>query len=351
MKLFLKVFLVCTVLVYSNAAFSQKENVIEGRTISETEKDTILFVTGMLDKKYYEVPEISAEVVNGKFRIKKSFTYPHRYFLALKSEGNSVPFHSESFFLDNSTKTITVGSKNETVGNSYSEFTKKFIPYMLKGTNVGDIETYEYEHGLDFDSKLVSYIRQNPDSYVALWFLIERFDGNGYSTIYEEAKDLFSDKMKSGKLWGIISKEIKNIRIRQNEKFPQLVLKDINLKSEKIILLEQKVVLIDFWFSRCKPCLMQLPKLKEIYERFASTNKFEIIGISTDTSINVDLWKKRVSENQLKWKNFLDENAFESNKEKIRSFPTNFLVDANGVVIKKNISLLDLEEFLNENLK
>jgi len=63
------------------------------------------------------------------------------------------------------------------------------------------------------------------------------------------------------------------------------------------------------------------------------------------------LWKKRVSDNQLKWKSFLDENAFESDKEKIRSFPTNFLVDANGVVIKKNISLLDLEEFLNKNLK
>lgn len=351
MKVFLSVFLVCAILVNSNAAFSQKKNVIEGRALNKIEKDTVLFVTGMLDKKYYEVPEISAEVIDNKFKIKKSFSYPHRYFLAWKSERNNVPFHSESFFLDNSTKTITVGLKNETVGNSSSEFEKKFIPYMLKGTNLGDIETYEYEHGLEFDSKLLSYIKQNPDSYVALWFLIERFDGNGYSAIYDDAMDLFSNKMKSGKLWGIISKEIKNIRIRQNEKFPQLVLKDIDLKSDKIILPEQKIVLIDFWFSRCKPCLVQLPKLKEIYERFASTNKFEIIGISTDTSINIDLWKKRVSENQLKWKNYLDEHAFESNKEKIRSFPTNFLVDANGVVIKKNISLLDLEEFLNKNLK
>lgn len=351
MKLFLRFFLVCKLLVYSNAAFSQKRNVIEGRVLNKVEKDTVLFVTGMLDKKYYEFPEIFAVVIDNKFRIKKTFSYPHRYFLAWASERNNVPFHSESFFLDNSTKTITVGLKNETVGNSSLEFTKKFIPYMLKGTNVVEIETYEYEHGLEFDSKLVSYIRQNPDSYVALWFLIERFEDAGFSKVYEEAIDLFSDKMKTGKLWGIISKEIKNTRIRQNEKFPQFVLKDIDLKSEKIILPEKKIVLIDFWFSRCKPCLAQLPKLKEIYERFASTNKFEIIGISTDKTINIDLWKKRVSDNQLKWKSFLDENAFESDKEKIRSFPTNFLVDANGVVIKKNISLLDLEEFLNKNLK
>lgn len=351
MKSFLRIILVFIIVTYSNNIYSQKKTTIEGKISNKVEKDTILFVPGMLDKKYYEVSEISAEVIDNKFRIKQSFFYPQRYFLAWKSERNNVPFHSESFFLDNSTKTITVGSKNETVGNSSLEFTKKFIPYMLKGTSIGDIETYEYEHGLEFDSKLLSYIKQNPDSYVALWFLIERFDGNGYSAIYDDAMGLFSNKIKTGKLWGIISKEIKNIRIRQNEKFPQLVLKDIDLKSDKIILSEQKIVLIDFWFSRCKPCLAQLPKLKEIYERFASTNKFEIIGISTDKTVNIDLWKKRVSENQLKWKNYLDENAFESNKEKIRSFPTNFLVDANGVVIKKNISLLDLEEFLNKNLK
>lgn len=351
MKLFLKIVILFSISVCSNIAFSQKKNVIDGITRNNVKKDTILFVTGMLNEKYYELPLISAEVIDNKFRIKNSFSYPHMYFLGWKSERNNILFYGNPFFLDSSTKKIVVGANNEEIENSSLEYEKKFVPYILTETGVANINTYMFSHGYEFDSKLTSYIKSNPDSYVALWFLIARFNENGYSQQYEDSLDMFSDQIKSGKLWDFISKDVKKIRIKENGKFPQLVLKDIDLNNEKIVLPERKIILVDFWFSRCKPCLTQLPKLKEIYEKFAITNKFEIIGISTDKTVNIDLWKKRIGENHLKWQNYLDENAFESNNEMIIGFPTNFLVDMNGIVIKKNISLLDLEEYLNKNLK
>ena len=340
------------VLTYSNNAFCQKKNAIKGEVIGKTKKDTILFVKGLLNEKYYQFSEISSEVVENKFQIKYSFSYPQMYFLSWKSEQNNIPFYLEPFFLDESTTKIIVSAeKNEVVGSSALEYTREFVPFVLNGTNIADINTYMFEEGHEFDFKLADYIGHKPDSFVALWVLINRFNENGYSKIYENSLDKFSDKIKSGKLWKVISEDIKKIRIRDGEKFPELILKDINLNSEKVILPEQKIILIDFWFSRCKPCLVQLPRLKEIYEKFAFTNKFDVVGISTDKTVNIDLWKTRIGENNLKWKNYLDENAFESNNEKITKFPTNFLLDINGVVIKKNISLYDLEEFLNENLK
>jgi thiol-disulfide isomerase/thioredoxin len=352
MRILLKMIITLSILIYSNNIFSQRKVLIKGETINKIEKDTILFVNGLIDKKYYESAVLSSEVVKSKFVIKALLPYPHMYFLSWKSEEKNIPFYPDPFFIDSSTTNIVVGEKkNEVVGNSYSEYKKEFVPYILNGSTITDINTYMFGNAQEFDFKLANYVLHKKDSYIALWFIIRLFNENGYSRIYENSLDKFSDKIKSEKLWKIVSEEIKKIRIREDEKFPEFILKNLDLNTEKIVLPKRKFLLIDFWFSRCKPCLKQLPKLKELYEKYSIKNEFDIIGISTDKSINVELWKKRVGEYQLKWQNYLDENAFEANNEKITKFPTNFLLDQNGIVIKKNISLLDLEEFLSKNLK
>ena len=78
---------------------------------------------------------------------------------------------------------------------------------------------------------------------------------------------------------------------------------------------------------------------------------FNIISISTDRTVDVELWKKRIDENELDWDQYLDENGKEAFTDKIISFPTNFLIDEKGNVIQKNISLEELEILLKENLK
>ena len=105
--------------------------------------------------------------------------------------------------------------------------------------------------------------------------------------------------------------------------------------------------MIDFWFSYCKPCLAQFPKYKEIYN-LNKVKGFEIIGISVDRKEDEANWLNTIKKYNLSWLQYLDKNEIVSQKLNIKSFPTNFLLDSNGVIVGKDFSPEDLENFLRE---
>jgi len=53
-----------------------------------------------------------------------------------------------------------------------------------------------------------------------------------------------------------------------------------------------------------------------------------------------------MEKNNIPWINYLDESGSEVSPLGINSFPTNYLLDGKGVILKKNISLIDLEMLL-----
>jgi len=92
-----------------------------------------------------------------------------------------------------------------------------------------------------------------------------------------------------------------------------------------------------------------MPKYKPIYDKYR-TKGFEIVSISTDGSEKITDWKRVIEEKEFDWKHYLDLGGDETHKMKIRTFPTTFLIDTDGNVIKKDIASEDLEKFLNEAL-
>ena len=65
----------------------------------------------------------------------------------------------------------------------------------------------------------------------------------------------------------------------------------------------------------------------------------------------IENWKKVIAKNNITWQNLLDENGNISKKYSINKFPTNFLLDSEGKIIKRDIPQEELEKFLEENLK
>ncbi len=78
-----------------------------------------------------------------------------------------------------------------------------------------------------------------------------------------------------------------------------------------------KVLLLDFWSTRCAPCIKAYPKLEELHKRVNSPN-FVVITISTDNDI-------------IRWKEFLKKNKWESINIYAGNNPENPL---NGLVQK-----------------
>ena len=141
--------------------------------------------------------------------------------------------------------------------------------------------------------------------------------------------------------------DMKQVRIKENGLFPLLSLKDINLKHVDFKLPDSNFILIDYWFSNCRPCLEMSPDLKAIYDTHELSN-FEIVSIFTHKTKNIPRWKKVINDLNLNWTHLLDENSVESRKDFIRTFPTTFLLNNKGGSNKKNPTIAELQKFLEK---
>ena len=99
-----------------------------------------------------------------------------------------------------------------------------------------------------------------------------------------------------------------------------------------------KVTVVNFWFSGCKPCVEELSKLNELNEKLKEMGG-EVVGINTDTLDNNEAGIKEAKEilkaQGASYKNL----TFDSNSTvgkyagNIMAFPTTVLVDKDGNIV------------------
>ena len=220
------------------------------------------------------------------------------------------------------------------------------IPETLKGEMKVKIQSL-YNEG---DRNLLAYVQQNPGSYWALWRLIH-LTNFGYEKVFDEIMPLFADAIKDSYSGRGLAKILKNSEILAvGNKFPHIELLNINgSQSPGIQFTKNKYTLVDFWYTNCGPCLAAFPSLVKIYDTYHAKG-FEIAGIATDAlKYGKDL-PIVIKKHNLKWLQYWDLNGKQSADLSINAFPTNFLLDANGVIIQKNISSPELATFLEKNL-
>ncbi|MBK8614795.1 MAG: TlpA family protein disulfide reductase [Flavobacteriales bacterium] len=129
---------------------------------------------------------------------------------------------------------------------------------------------------------------------------------------------------------------------------PDFSQQDPNGRTIALSSLRGKVVLIDFWASWCKPCRMENPNVKRVYEKYHAKG-FEIIGVSLDRDKNS--WMGAIQQDGLPWLHVSDLqfwNNAAAQQYGISSIPFTVLVDKDGKVIDKNLRGPALEAKLAE---
>ena len=102
------------------------------------------------------------------------------------------------------------------------------------------------------------------------------------------------------------------------------------LQGEHIALedLRGRVVLLDFWATWCKPCLMATPGLVRLQRKYADA-PFTIVGVSLDR--NRDAWRDYIEKEKMDWPQYLD-NGRVAALFKVQPIPTYIVLDHEGAV-------------------
>ena len=115
--------------------------------------------------------------------------------------------------------------------------------------------------------------------------------------------------------------------------------KDLNGNDvDDSLFAKNKVTVVNFWFSGCKPCVGELSKLNELNEKLKEMGG-EVVGINTDTLDNNEAGIKEAKEilkaQGASYKNltFDSNSTVEKYAGNIMAFPTTVLVDKDGNIV------------------
>jgi thiol-disulfide isomerase/thioredoxin len=262
------------------------------------------------------------------------------------AKGYSLPFFIEPGVIkirDKGSKRLEV--YGTPVNDSFWAINHRFDSLVLSGPHKPNGAVMVTKKSLASD-----YIRSNPHSIISLqllhdyFFLHNSVDDTTYATLFRVLDPVLQQTALGMK----IAKEVEQSqRTAPGADAIQLFLPD---SSRTLLPLYKKgeYTLIHFWASWCVPCKKEFPQLSAIHRRFAPLG-FSLTGVSMDR--NVVAWKKVAQ--KLPGKQLIDPRSWEgasATSYGIKLVPMNVLLNPQGTIIAKNLSMADLEKKLSELL-
>ena len=135
--------------------------------------------------------------------------------------------------------------------------------------------------------------------------------------------------------------------------FKEIALVDMsgNMKRLSTVVKANKLVLVDFWASWCRPCIAEMPNVRKVYDAYHAKG-LEIYGVSLDE--NQLNWQTAVQRLGMNWIHVSDLKGWQSKAAQtynIQSIPATLLIDSNGKIVAKNLRGEELEKKIAEILK
>lgn len=336
----------------------------------------------------------STTVVTGKFAFRTA-TLPKDGFYLIDYDGQSpwgkckCPWsHANEFYAeDNSTYIYKAKSPDDVLDNKFRFTSSSYAQNKLNEFNLLNARNSDSLLRLKqkclraMDNSLTDVPRYNrcEDTlaalekqlrFVRLLTLHQFIPGNDSTIIVPymitKVGDFFNDYLLYAKVLNRQTEKVKKSeyykeaiglvnsvdRIFKGGTAPELYGHELNGKTFSGDLKKNKLTLINFWASWCGPCRAEIPDLKKIYQSF-NKDGFNIISVSIDEDPHA--WETASKKEQLPWPN-ISEAVDQSDSKNIENFvvkeiPMNYLVDANGKIINRDITIDSLRLFLGDSFK
>lgn len=233
------------------------------------------------------------------------------------------------------------------------------VNYLVKSSFETDANVIEVlkkkadSVGAIADKIKIDFVKNNQNSIAGLYYISDmmmrsQLDDNEAIALYEKIDKRFKDNT----FYKEITKRVQGIEsTKEGQIVPDVLAKsaltgkDFDLKSYR-----GKYVMIDFWGTWCGPCVAEMPKVKEFSEKYA--DKLVVLGINSgDTQKKL---KEYVESKGYKWEQVCSVKGSNPNnfvtKFNVTGFPTKFIIDPNGVILKKYLGSGDEAFTLLEEL-
>lgn len=251
-----------------------------------------------------------------------------------------------TFFADNQDVTIKGDYQNYNgIDVLASESQEKLNIFMKEANSIED-EQEIYYYVLDF-------VKQNIDNPLGAYALY-RFKWAFELGELEKLYNLMPENMQSG--YKIeLAKYIKNVKKTSPGKtYINFTQTDVNGNAFTMsdVVGKSKVIILDFWASWCPDCRKANPELVALYNRLKDKG-LDIVSVSLDT--DAEKWKKAIADDKLTWKNHVSDLKGWGNEVAglytIAFIPQTIIIDANGVILEKNLPFEKMEDLISSTLR
>ena len=251
--------------------------------------------------------------------------------------GNSSSTTNTKQESSSSTETGSTDELNKKLDDLYQQENQLFADHkdawdkafgLMSKNTAGDAMNENYA---DF---LASTVESNKDSFSEEEYETLSKDIETIRGIEEEIAKLEKESAASESSDNASSKSDESTGVFQGFKGKDLDGNDV----DDSLFAKNKVTVVNFWFSGCKPCVGELSKLNELNEKLKEMGG-EVVGINTDTLDNNEAGIKEAKEilkaQGASYKNL----TFDSNSTvgkyagNIMAFPTTVLVDKDGNIV------------------
>jgi len=240
-----------------------------------------------------------------------------KFFILLLLIGSLTAFSQKKVDLEEKLEGLHIAMEDEMAGKSI-EPSKRVKMYLDDGTVIKHRDADKYF---------------NPDKYDKLIYLND--DGDIKAYVFTPIEDYN------------VSNGEEKIDISPKEKAVYFNLTDINGKHYRLDELKGKIIVMNYWFSACRPCVMEMPELNKLVEKYKGQDVV-FLGLTYHVKANIERFLQRF---EFKY-NLIPESQIEIHNYHVDTYPTHIIIDQNGYIVLREEGLsYDTVDILDKTIE
>ena len=186
---------------------------------------------------------------------------------------------------------------------------------------------------ISLDGETIPIYDINGERLIGDDVMLAMFSGNfGYDCYMDDSKEIkaiaFREATAQEKaIMNIIQQQSEIEMITKGETAPAFNTLDIEGNRFCLDSLKGKIIVINFWFIHCKPCVEEIPDLNELTKKYENKN-IEFLSFTTDGKESLDVF---LNSNEYLYHIIPNSNDI-ANDFRITSYPTNIVIDTNSKI-------------------